>query len=319
MGGGATEAKAAYKRRLNAPRRPLRRPLRPSRLSVPKPPYRRVAVIGVGLIGGSVALALRERGLAKRVIGVVRSPDRVQRALDSGVVEEATADMESACGGADVVVVATPVGSVARAALEAAQHAAPDALVTDGGSTKAIIVRDVDTHWPTDGDGLAFVGAHPLAGDTATGPEAARADLFEGATTVVTPSPKTPAAGLEAARVFWEGLGSTVIELTPERHDELLALTSHVPHVAAAAVASITPDEAILLAATGWADTTRVASGSATLWREILLANQAPVAGALRRLGKELEAYADALDAGDGDAIERLLEEGKRRRDALGS
>lgn len=286
---------------------------------MPKPPYRRVAVIGVGLIGGSVALALREKNLAKRVVGVVRSAERVQRVLDCGVVEEATADLESACGGADVVVVATPVGSIARTALEAAQHAAPDALVTDGGSTKAGIVAQVEAHWPTDGDGLAFVGAHPLAGDTRTGPEAARADLFEGAVTVLTPSPQTPPDALRAAREFWESLGSTVVETTPERHDELVALSSHVPHVAAAAVAATTPEEALALAATGWADTTRVAAGSPTLWREILLANPTPIAGALRRLGKELEAYAAALDAGDGDTIERLLEEGRQRRDALGS
>ncbi|TWT95994.1 prephenate dehydrogenase [Botrimarina colliarenosi] len=286
---------------------------------MPKPPYRRVAVIGVGLIGGSVALALRQRGLAKRVIGVVRSADRVQRVLDCGVVDEATADLESACGGADLVVVTTPVDSIARMAVEAAQHAAPDALVTDGGSTKAAIVAAIDAHWPTDGDGLAFVGAHPLAGGHLSGPDAARADLFEAAVTVLTPSAATPAAALRRARQFWEGLGSTVVEMSPERHDQLVALTSHVPHVAAAAVAATTPAEALALAATGWADTTRVAAGSPELWREILLANAAPIADGLRRLGQELEAYAAALDAGDGDAIQRLLEEGRQRRDALGS
>jgi prephenate dehydrogenase len=281
--------------------------------------YRRVAVIGVGLIGGSVALALRERHLAKKVIGVVRSADRIQRVLDCGVVDEATADLEYACSGADLIVIATPVGLIAATALEAAQHAASGALVTDGGSTKATIVRDIEAHWPTDAEGLAFVGAHPLAGDTRTGPEAARADLFEGAVTVLTPSPSTPERALRAARRLWTALGSTVVEMSPERHDELLALSSHVPHVAAAAVAATTPEEAFPLTATGWADTTRIAAGSPSLWRDILLANPAPIAGALRRLGQELEAYAAALDAGDGETIERLLEEGRRKRDALGS
>ncbi len=282
-------------------------------------PYRRAVVIGVGLIGGSVALALRERQMAKRVIGVVRSAERVQRVLDCGVVEEATADLESACAGADLVVVCTPVGLIAASALEAAQHAAPGALVTDGGSTKATIVRYVAARWPTDAEGLAFVGAHPLAGDTRTGPESARADLFEGAVTVITPSPDAPERAVRAARRLWEGLGSKVVEMTPERHDELLALSSHVPHIAAAAVAATTPEEALPLTATGWADTTRVAAGSPPLWRDILLANPQPIAGALRRLGQELEAYAAALEAGDGDTIERLLEEGRRKRDALGS
>ncbi len=276
-------------------------------------------MVGVGLIGGSVALALREKEMAQKVVGVVRTPERVEQVTALGLVDEATTSLEAACGGAEVVVVTTPVGGIPRMALEAAMHAAPDALVTDAGSTKADLVALIDQHWPTDGDGLAFVGAHPLAGDHRSGPEAARADLFAAATTVLTPSGSTPTDAIGVARTFWEGLGSKVVEMTPERHDELLAMTSHVPHVAAAAVASVTPEEALALAATGWADTTRVAAGGAALWRDILLANAGPIAGGLRELTKELEAYAAALDAGDGDTIERLLEQGKRRRDALGS
>ncbi|QDT68223.1 prephenate dehydrogenase [Planctomycetes bacterium MalM25] len=271
------------------------------------------------MIGGSVARALRERELAKKVVGVVRTVERAEQVRGLGLVDEATDSLEAGCGGADLVVVATPVDQIARFACLAAQHAAPDALVTDGGSTKRVIVEAVAAHWPADGDGLAFVGAHPLAGDTQTGPEAARADLFDGAVTVLTPTDATPPEALAAARALWEGLGSRVVEMSPERHDELLARTSHVPHVAAAAVASTTPSEALALAASGWADTTRVAAGSASLWREILLANAAPIAGGLRDLAKELEAYAAALDASDGDTIERLLEAGRERRDALGS
>lgn len=271
------------------------------------------------MIGGSAARALRERELAKKVVGVVRSAERAQQIEALGLVDEATESLEAGCAGADLVIVATPVDLIAPVACLAAQHAAPEALVTDGGSTKRAIVEAVESHWPSDGDGLAFVGAHPLAGDTQTGPEAARADLFYGAVTVLTPTDKTPPEALASARALWEGLGSRIVELTPERHDELLASTSHVPHVAAAAVASTTPSEALDLASTGWADTTRVAAGSAALWRAILLANAAPIAGGLRELTKELEAYAAALDAGDGDTIERLLEAGRQQRDALGS
>ena len=283
-----------------------------------KPPYRRAVVVGVGLIGGSVCLALRQRGLAEAVIGVVRAADRVQRALDSGVVTEATADLEAACRDADLVVVTTPVGSIAATVVEAAVVAGEGALITDAGSTKAGIVAAVEANWAAK-PRAAFVGAHPLAGDHRTGPEAARADLFDGAVTIVTPGDATPAPATESARTLWESLGSQVVEMTPERHDELLGLTSHVPHVAAAAVAATTPDEALTLVATGWADTTRVASGSPQLWREILLANRGAIADGLRKLGVELAAYADALDASDGDALERLLEEGRRKRDALGS
>lgn len=273
----------------------------------------------MGLIGGSVGLALRERGLATRVIGLVRSPDRAPRVAACGVVDEVTADIAAACGGADLVVVATPVDAVAAWALEAAQHTAPDALVTDAASTKAQIVGAVERSWPRDGDGLAFVGAHPLAGDHRTGPEASRADLFEGALTILTPTAATPPAAIAAARSLWEGVGSRVVEMSPEAHDGAVALSSHVPHVAAAAVAATTPLDTLPYTASGWADTTRVAGGSVPLWREILLSNASPVAGGLRRLAAELEAYAAALDAGDSAAVERLLEQGRLCRDALGS
>lgn len=287
---------------------------------MPQPPYQRVVVVGVGLIGGSVALALRERGLAKEVVGVVRSAESKARLEELGLVDRVTTDHREAFAGAQVIVVATPVGAIVSEVARALEEATNGALITDAGSTKAEIVALTRGSTERE-DAPAFIGAHPLAGDHRSGPEAARADLLEGATTVITPT--FEAGELETTRDgvrgFWEALGSNVIEMLPARHDELLALTSHVPHVAAAAVAATTPAEALPLAATGWADTTRVAAGSALLWREILLANRAPIAGGLRQLIKELEAYAAALDSGDGDTLERMLEEGRLRRDALGS
>lgn len=267
----------------------------------------------MGLIGGSIGLAARRRRLAETVVGVVRAADRVARVASCDCVDRVTADLAEGCRDADLVVVATPVASIAGAVREARRLAAPNALITDGGSTKAQIVADV-------GDGAPrFVAAHPLAGDHRSGPEAARADLFEGAVTVLTPTDANGPDAVAAARAFWEALGSRVVEMAPERHDELLALTSHVPHVAASAVAATTPAEALSLASTGWADTTRVAAGSPELWRDILLANPAPIAGGLRRLAEELEAYAAALDRRDADTLLRLFNEGKQRRDALGS
>lgn len=273
--------------------------------------------MGVGLIGGSIALGLRERGLAEEVVGVVRSAESAARLNKLGLVDEVTTDHAAAFAGAEVIVVTTPVGAIVEEVNRALEHAPETVVVTDGGSTKADIAAGV----PSD---PRFVGAHPLAGDHRSGPEAARADLLVGATTVVTPSESVEATG--RVRGFWGALGSKVVEMTPARHDELIALTSHVPHVAAAAVAATTPEEALPLAATGWADTTRVAAGSPSLWREILLANRASVAGGLRGLAEEIEAYAAALDAGDGDTIQRLLETGRQRRsttegnrDALGS
>lgn len=287
---------------------------------MPQPPYQRVVVVGVGLIGGSVALALRDRGLAKEVVGVVRSAKSQARLEKLGLVDRVTTDHREAFAGAQVIVVATPVGAIVSEVARALEEAPSGALITDAGSTKAEIVAQIKGRVKRE-DSPVFVGAHPLAGDHRSGPEAARADLLDGAVTVLTPTSEAEDFGAcrDDARAFWESLGSKVIEILPERHDELLALTSHVPHVAAAAVAATTPADALPLAATGWADTTRVAAGSASLWREILLANRAPIACGLRELAEELEAYSAALDASDGDTLERMLEEGRLRRDALGS
>jgi prephenate dehydrogenase len=284
-------------------------------------PYPRVAIVGAGLIGGSVALALRERKLAGSTIALARSDQSAQRVLRAGVVDDATTNPGEALLEADVIVVATPVGRVAESVLAALRLARADALVTDAGSAKGSIVAEVTAGLAgIDRRSLAaFVAAHPLAGDHRTGPEAARAGLFQGAVTVLTPTLATPAEALDRARTFWSSLGSRIEFLSPETHDAMLALTSHVPHVAAAAVAATTPAEALAMAATGWADTTRIAGGSPELWRDILLANRGPVAEGLRALGDMLRAYAVALDAGDGATVERLLDEGRRRRDALGS
>jgi prephenate dehydrogenase len=285
------------------------------------PPYPRVAIVGAGLIGGSVGLALRERKLAGRTVALARSEESARRVLRAGVVDEATTSAGEALLEADVVVVATPVGQVAESVLAALRLARADALVTDAGSTKGSIVAAVAAGLASvdRGNLPAFVAAHPLAGDHRTGPESARGGLFQGAVTVLTPSADTPAEAVARARAFWSSLGSRVEVLSPETHDAMLALTSHVPHVAAAAVAATTPAEALPMAATGWADTTRIAGGSPELWRDILLANRGPVAAGLRSLGDMLRAYAVALDAGDGPTVERLLAEGRRRRDALGS
>ena len=287
-----------------------------------KPPFQHAAILGVGLIGGSIALALREKGLAKRVTGIARSPERAENLLRLGLVDEATDDsvadnLAAGLKGADLVVSCLPVGRIADSLLAAAQHTAPGALLTDAGSTKGSIVAEIEAEIETKITG--FIGSHPLAGDHRSGPEAARANLFDGAVTILTPTERTDSATTTAARQLWENLGSRVEEMSPEEHDRLLALTSHVPHVVAAALAATTPEEVLRFAATGWNDTTRVAAGSPTLWRDILLANRAAVAEGLESFSKELSAYAKALSDGDGNQIEQLFEEGKRRRDALGS
>ncbi len=283
------------------------------KIPLSKPPFQHAVILGVGLIGGSIALALRERGLADRVTGIARSPERADNLLQLGLVDEATDDLGAGLKGADLVVSCLPVGKIADSLLMAAQHTAPGALLTDAGSTKGEIVAKVEAKV------AGFVGSHPLAGDHRTGPEAARADLLDGALSIVTPTASTSPATIAAAKQLWESLGSRVEAMSPAEHDRVLALTSHVPHVVAAALAAHTPEEVLRLAATGWADTTRVAAGSPTLWRDILLANREAVTLGIKSLSEELAAYSEALAEADGNKIEQLFAEGKRRRDALGS
>lgn len=279
-----------------------------------KPRFATAAVVGVGLIGGSVARAMRSRGLAGRVVGVTSTPTRAEELGRLGIVDQATDDLVVGVEAAEMVVVCTPVDRIA-ARVVAASQAAPEAILTDAGSTKAGILDDVEQRLAHPG---RFVAAHPLAGGHQTGPEAARQDLFDGATTIVTPTDRTDPGALTAVRELWVALGSSVVEMPPDEHDRVVAATSHLPHVAAAAVAACTPAEAVRFAATGWADTTRVAAGSPSLWRAILLANRTAVAVELDKLADRLAAYRSALADADGERIEALLAEGSRRRDAVG-
>ena len=281
-----------------------------------KPHWPTVAIIGVGLIGGSVGLALRARRLAARVIGVGRSAASLAEAKRLGAVTETTTDLSGAAAEADIVVVATGVASI-PGLLDAADAAVrPGTLLTDAGSTKASIVAAWDKRRRTRRG--RFVGAHPIAGSHRRGPAAAAADLFAGRVTVVTPGKSTPAADSEAIGEFWAALGSTVFMMPPKDHDRLLAATSHAPHMIAAALAAATPPEAMQLTAGGWRDTTRIAAGDPDLWADILLDNAPFVAKALSRVAAATEKMLAALEKGDRRKLVALLAAAKEHRDAVG-
>ena len=289
---------------------------------MPNPPFQSVAIVGVGLIGGSVALAIRDRGLANKVIGFARTEEAAKRLESLGVVDQATSDLATAVQDADLVVVASPVDTIAELVVKIASSCKQSTLITDAGSTKQELVESISSQISDLDLTVAFVGAHPMAGDHQSGAEAARADLFEGALAVLTPTENTAPEATEATQAFWQSIGCRTTILSPEDHDRLVAAASHLPHVAAAALASVTPNEALPLTATGWGDTTRVAAGSPQLWREILLANQQATIQGLKALQLELQAYTAALEAGDAERLEKLLEQAKgvrERRDALGS
>lgn len=273
-----------------------------------------LVVVGVGLLGGSIALAARSRGVAARVLGVDRDPDSLRQARERGMLDEGGTDLVAAAGEADVLVFCTPVDLIAAQVMAAAPACRPGALLTDVGSTKAAIVHAIEGRLPP---GVAFVGGHPLAGSEKNGPGYATAHLLEGRQVIVTRTPHTDPAALDRAAAFWEALGAWVRVMDPDAHDRALALTSHLPHVVAAALASTLPSHLHDLTATGFRDTTRLAAGDPALWGGILSSNQANVLAALDRFGDQLRRFHDALAAGDRAALECLLAQGKDVKEAV--
>jgi prephenate dehydrogenase len=286
------------------------------------PRWNTVALVGVGLIGGSIGLALRKRRLATQVIGIGRRTSTLRAARAVSAVTATTTRLERGVRDADLVVVCTPVASIAQQVCQSAAVCRQAAAITDAGSTKAQIVAAVEEArrsgepWP---EGVAFVGSHPLAGSEKSGPQHAAADLFEGRVVVVTPTADSNPAACKEIAGFWRSLGARVVELSPEEHDQALAVTSHLPHLAAAAIAGTTPNGYAGLTAGGWLDTTRIAAGDPKLWREIFLSNRTNVLSALGELERHLAEFRRALAAEDAAALERLLAEAKQVRDAVAS
>lgn len=287
-----------------------------------KPIWDTLTIVGVGLLGGSIGLAARQRGLVRRVVGWGRRAETLREALDLGVIDEADSSLTAALSSASLVVVCTPVAAVAEY-VELALRAAPDdALVTDVGSTKAGIVAEVDRRLaqPADAQRRArFVASHPLAGSERAGVRFSSPDLFANRTVVMTPSGVEAPEHLDSVETLWRSLGSRVVRQTPSAHDQAVAAISHVPHLAASALAAATPMEWLELVATGWLDTTRVAAGDVELWRQILAANRLPVLESLDRYLAALHACRDALAQGDDLELVRWLQRGKQVRDAVGN
>lgn len=275
-----------------------------------------VAIIGVGLIGGSVGSGLLRRGLARRVVGIGRRESTLQKAKERGTISEATTDLAAGVSQAELIVVCTPVCHIVEHAKTAAESAPKDAIITDAGSIKSGIVSELEA---TLADGPAFVGSHPMAGSEKSGPEFADADLFEDRLAIVTPTERTPPAALAEVEEFWRSLGARVTRMAPEEHDAAAGAVSHLPHVLASALAAATPESLLPLAAGGWLDTTRVAAGDVELWRQILTENRVHALRSLAEFEKTLSSFRDALKRGDDHLLVRLLEQGKRRRDAVGN
>lgn len=280
---------------------------------------RKLAVIGVGLLGGSLGLAMRTRRLAGRVEGFVRRAESVEECLRVGAVDGASLDLAEVVRGADLVVMCTPLGRMRELAVAMAPSLAPGAVVTDVGSVKGSVVRELEP--VVAATGAHFVGSHPMAGAEKMGVAHAQADLFQDAVCVITPTRKSPPDAVKKVKELWKGVGGQTLRLSPDGHDELVSRSSHLPHLVAAELVNyvlspVHPKEQALLCATGFQDSTRIASGSPEMWRDIALANRQHLSRVLGVFIEGLEEFRHALETEDSRAVTEFLEKAKARRDA---
>lgn len=273
-----------------------------------------LCIVGVGLIGGSIGAAVRTAGLTRHVVGVGRRRDSLRQAVEIGAIDTFTLNLNEGVREADLAIFCTPVDRIAEQILQAASHMKPGAVVTDAGSTKANIVTALEGRLPAE---VRFVGSHPLAGSEKRGPEFADAKLFQGRLVVITPTEQTDADAVQFVSEFWSSLGAVVHELDPTTHDRALATTSHLPHLVASALVSLVPMSFRPFCATGFRDTTRVASGDPDLWTAIFRHNREALLGALGRLTDTLHEVAVALEADDVETIQTWLTRAKKVRDSV--
>jgi prephenate dehydrogenase len=280
---------------------------------------RRLAIVGLGLLGGSVAKAVRAESLAREIVGIGRNPASLAPALRDGAVDRVTTDLREGLTGADMVVLATPVATLEHQMSAVWEAALPEALITDVGSTKAAIVRVAETlsaSRPID-----FVGSHPMAGSNLSGFAVARADLFRGATIILTPTERTSLEALKRVTEFWEAAGGRVVTMDPANHDRAVAAVSHLPHLVADALvdAVVRMDPQFLdVAGRGFKDTTRIAASSPTVWREIFEENREALAEAVAVFRVALDGLERILRSGDASRIEAELERIRMIRAGLG-
>ena len=286
-----------------------------------RPLFGKVALLGIGLIGSSMAHAMRRAGLAAHIAGYARSPETLEKANSIGFADGLHDAPEMAVREADFVVLATPIGAFGELAKEIAPHLKPGAIVSDVGSVKSAVIRDVSPHIPA---GVHFVPAHPIAGTEQSGPEAGFPELFDGRWCVLTPTPETNAQAVETVKTFWRRCGSEVEIMDAKHHDLVLGITSHLPHLiaynivgTAADLEQVTQSEVIKFSAGGFRDFTRIAASDPTMWRDVFLNNREALLEMLARFTEDAQAMARAVRWGDAAYIEDRIERGRSIRKGL--
>jgi prephenate dehydrogenase len=279
---------------------------------------KRLAIIGVGLIGGSLALALKQTGAVGEVVGFSRSQSARDEALELGIIDTAAPSIAAAVTNADMVFVAVPMGAMASVFAEMAEHVSPHAVVTDGGSAKSQVIDAARTHLA--GKFNQFVAGHPIAGTEKSGPGAAFAELYQDHRIVLTPVAETNKDAIAKVKAMWQQTGAEVFEMEVDQHDTVLAATSHVPHVLAFNLVGLLAerddcDEILRYAAGGFRDFSRIASSDAVMWRDICLGNQQAILNLLEQYHQGLNQIEQAIREGNGDYLVDVFARAKKARD----
>ncbi len=269
--------------------------------------YARVALIGLGLIAGSMAYAMKRAGVAGEIVGTARSAETRAAVRDLGFCDRVEDSAAAACEGADLVVLAVPVGAMGRIAAEIAPVLKPGATVTDVGSVKGDVFASVTPHMPA---GVHFIGSHPMAGTEHSGPYAGFAELFDNRWTLIVPPEGCDPAALDRLERYWQALGSMTDRMDVEHHDQVCAVVSHIPHLIAYTMVGVADDlrrvtdsEVIKYSAAGFRDFTRIAASDPTMWRDVFLTNKEATLEILGRFTEELFALQRAIRTGDGDHL----------------
>jgi cyclohexadieny/prephenate dehydrogenase len=273
--------------------------------------FERLALIGVGLIGSSIARAARAAGVVRSIAATARSGATRRRVAELGIADQVSETNAAAVAGADLVIVCVPVGQCGPVAAEIGAHLRPGALVSDAGSVKGSVIKDMSPHLPA---GVHFVPAHPVAGTEHSGPDAGFAELFVNRWCILTPPEGADPQAVERLAAFWGALGANVETMSAEHHDLVLAITSHVPHLIAYSIVgtaddleTVTRSEVMKFSAGGFRDFTRIAASDPTMWRDVFLHNKDAVLEMLGRFNEDISALARAIRWGDGDALFNLF------------
>jgi len=269
--------------------------------------FSKIAIVGLGLIGSSIAHAARRAGLAKEIAGHDASADVLDRAAKIGFCDTLHADIGDAVDDAELVILCAPVGAYKQIAQGIVEHLGKGTILSDVGSVKGAVIRDVGPFVPQD---VHFIPAHPIAGTEFSGPEAGFASLFDGRWTILTPAPGSDTAAVEKLKAFWQGLGSQVDVMDSTHHDLVLAITSHLPHLIAYNIVgtahdleAVTEGEVIKYSASGFRDFTRIAASDPTMWRDIFMNNRDAVLEVLGRFNEDLSQLQRAVRNGDGQTL----------------